>query len=154
MKKKLLVLLVAVFILAGCGTKEETVTCTMQEADENMTMDAKIKYVIKDAKVYSADLEIVVAANSDELDLDAFKQSYEELFANMKGAKGITYSSEVKDEKYDFKMNIIYSKLIETEVDGFSNYEKEIISDRDVKIVSAQLTKENLEAEGYTCEIK
>lgn len=155
--KKVLLLLVSVFVLTACGNNgfDGKLTCTRVTTESGFELSAKNTVVVKNRKVSKNTIELITKADEGTKDyIDYYAEQLESSFVNVKDMSGITYSAKTDDGKHTLKLIIDYSKLKESEIETLSITEKELLSDREVKNASVTATKEELEKEGYTCKIK
>lgn len=139
-KLSILLCLVSIMVLTGCGSKNDEVVCTMKEEQSGITLDQEIKIKFKSNKVDTA--EFVMNAKFDEeykSYASYFVSTLESQFESYEDTYGITVNvKETSDgAKIDFKMDkSTYEKMYGTA--DAAESKDDVISD--------------LEKQGYTCK--
>ena len=141
---KMLLVVLAVFLLVGCGKKANTVvTCTFTQDQSMFTMTQNVDINIKDGTIDNAKLvnEVVYADQyvgkyDESVLVDTMKQQ----FSNYKDvdveatSTGVIVTINLDTEEF--------AKLSNMSVDDFKNIKEDSISD----------LKSGLEKSGYTCK--
>jgi len=144
MKKVLFVGLFCTLILTGCGGK--TLTCTMSEEEDGMTMSNEMKFtfdkegekITKGSVVFDVEVDEEYAEYLDELEED-LKDEFEDIedFADVK----------LKTKNNSFSVEIKYSTKDLSEDELEELYYADIYDD-----VTYEELKEELEDSGFTCK--
>lgn len=145
--KLLLLAIVGIFALTGCGGK--TLTCTMSESESGMEMKGKIVATFKKDKVSKVKMTMDAKATDDSvkknwsLFANTLKSQYSE-----KKADGVKVSSKVDDKKYTFSFSL------EVDVNKAS---KDALKEYGIDSLDAEKSgyddaKKSLEESGFKCK--
>lgn len=135
----LLMSLVAVLSLTGCGSQK--VTCTMDEGDQKQTLIT----TFKGNKATNLVAEMTMKVDADEVDTT---YSYIQLSAGMlQGKSGLKVSTSKGSDSVSLKMEIDFAKLDDEtkEEIGFDFDLENTNTDKDAFI-------ESMTESGYTCK--
>lgn len=136
--KKIFILLLTVFLLTGCS-KEKKLTCKIVDKSDDMTMTQQIVTKYKENKLSSAVISVIYEVNKKDM-LKIVKKSSKESFKEYENYDGINFSSEEKNLKYNYSMNIDISKVSSTVRENFK-----LLNDDIVKV------EDDLVGTGYNC---
>ncbi len=141
MKKVVLSLLLGIVILTGCGSKNETVKCTMKQEQTGVSINGVITVELKNKKFDSA--EFVFDATIDEAYLNyksQFVSALEKQFSSFEKNYGATPKVESTDN--GAKVTVIMTSEQAEKFYGKSNSKEVTKSD----------VIEEFKKQGYTCE--
>ena len=145
--KLLLLAIVGVFVLTGCGGK--TLTCTMSESESGMEMKGKIVAKFKDDKVTNLKMTMDAKATNDEV-----KKSWSMMSSLLKSqysdkkADGVKVTSKVDDKKYTFS----FSVEIDTKKASKDALKEYGIDSLDAEKSGYDDAKKSLEKSGFKCK--
>ncbi len=144
MKKKilLLVMIVTIMMCSGCG-QTKTLVCTKTEKTTGMTIESKMTTDFKNNKIGIIKMDMNVKLDSDYVKYkDTIKKSLEEQYGAYKDAKGVTYSTEAKDDVINFNLTVDNKKIEKKTREGLKLSGSENYS----------VNKKTLEDQGYSCK--
>ena len=134
--KLLLLAIVGVFVLTGCGGK--TLTCTMSESESGMEMKGKIVAKFKDDKATNDEVKKSWSMMSSLL-----KSQYSD-----KKADGVKVTSKVDDKKYTFNFSVEID-IKKASKDALKEYG---IDSLDAEKSGYDDAKKSLEESGFKCK--
>ena len=154
--KKIFACVLATLLLTGCIGGPQVVSCEQVQEENGFRLVMKNETTIKNRRAYSDKVVMTAEAKpgAPATFLEEYGKGIDQAFANLAQATGITYSSKIEGNKHILTVKVMYDQLVESEIAKFNASEKDMLRDRNTKNVSAQATKENLEAQGFTCQIK
>lgn len=152
MKKKLLVLTLigvfSVFLMSGCSVGEQTLTCTMEETEEEITTVQTMTSTFQDGKLskVNVNMEMTLGEIYDGY-VESAKSSVDEQFADLVGAEGVSYSSSLNlDER---KITV----TVDADIATMDENSKILLNIQDADMDETyEESKEYFESNGYTCE--
>ena len=139
--KKVIVLIVVMLLMSGCGKSK--LTCTKSETEGGVENITTLKTTFKkdDLKKLQLNLEMNLV-DENEMDKDSFefstgvlKSIYDDLAKD-----GIKVEDSLKDNKYNI--------IVDFEENGYSDLKKII----NIKLDTFDNLKASLEEDGYTCK--
>ena len=152
MKKKLLVLsligVLSIFLMSGCSTGEQTLTCTMEETDEEITTLQTITSTFQDSKLskVNVSMEMTLGEVYDGY-VEAAKTSVDEQFADLVGAEGVSYSSSLNLDERKITINV------DADMTTLDENSKILLNIQDANMDETyEESKEYFESNGYTCK--
>lgn len=130
--------LIAVVSLTGCGSK--TITCTKTEDDTN----SKIVTTFKGDEVTKVVMESTVTVEADEVDTT---YSFMQMAAAMyEDTQGINVSASKTSNSVSLKIEMEPSKLDEETMETMG------LESEDIKNTSSEKYIESMTEDGYTCK--
>lgn len=152
MKKKLLVLTLigvfSLFLMSGCSVGERTLTCTMEETEEEITTVQTMTSTFQDGKLskVNVNMEMTLGEIYDGY-VESAKSSVDEQFADLVGAEGVSYSSGLNlDER---KITV----TVDADIATMDENSKILLNIQDADMDETyEESKEYFESNGYTCE--
>ena len=115
MSKKILLIFIGLFtiILTGCGSKEEILTCYLEEDNGIITYKAKIE---EDELV---ELTYIEEKNFDSKELAQKNyEMIEQLFFIFESYEGVTLENKIKGTKSIYSMSVDIKKVKESKQEG------------------------------------
>lgn len=144
MKKIGALLMIGVLCLSGCGAKENSRVCKVDELGMNevMTLNAKGDLVTSTHSVVTVDM--AAAGLTDETQQSAMKSMMEQQYT---GLKGVDAKVDVKEGILTVDVTIDFKK-----VDASTLVDLGLMDDASSSKVSLEKSIEGLQSAGYTCE--
>ena len=146
MKKNFVVLLVlSVILLSGCGVKKETLTCTSVDetiTETKPTNEVKVDFEGKDIVKLAMNIDVEVSEQYKDY-VNVFKEKMEEQFASFEDQTGMTVDVSEKDNKVLVRLNADYKNM-----DSKTKKELGIVNEG----ANLEDVKKSLEDEGFTCK--
>lgn len=146
MKKNFVVLLVlSVILLSGCGVKKETLTCTSVDetvAETKSTNEIKVDFEGKEIVKLAMNIDVEVSEQYKDY-VNVFKEKMEEQFASFEDQTGMTVDVSEKDNKVLVRLNADYKNM-----DSKTKKELGIVNEG----ANLEDVKKSLEDEGFTCK--
>ena len=143
------ILAVSVLFITGCGNSEKTLTCTMSEEDDGLSMEQTVDLSFSDDKVtnvkMSIDTKITDSTYQENWDMfvSTMESQYEESSAN-----GIKVTTENDSDNYTYTITVD-ANLEEASEDDLSNYGLDAFTEEGI---TYEETKQEAEDAGYTCK--
>ncbi len=143
------ILAVSVLFITGCGNSEKTLTCTMSEEDDGLSMEQTVDLSFSDDKVtnvkMSIDTKITDSTYQENWDMfvSMMESQYEESSAN-----GIKVTTENDSDNYTYTITVD-ANLEEASEDDLSNYGLDAFTEEGI---TYEETKQEAEDAGYTCK--
>ena len=143
------ILAVSVLFITGCGNSEKTLTCTMSEEDDGLSMEQTVDLGFSDDKVtnvkMSIDTKITDSTYQENWDMfvSMMESQYEESSAN-----GIKVTTENDSDNYTYTITVD-ANLEEASEDDLSNYGLDAFTEEGI---TYEETKQEAEDAGYTCK--
>ena len=143
------ILAVSVLFITGCGNSEKTLTCTMSEEDDGLSMEQTVDLSFSDDKVtnikMSIDTKVTDSTYQDNWDMFAsiMESQYEETNAN-----GIKVTKENDRDNYTYTITVD-ANLEEASKDNLSDYGLDAFTEEGI---TYEETKQEAEDAGYTCK--
>ena len=143
------ILAVSVLFITGCGNSEKTLTCTMSEEDDGLSMEQTVDLSFSDDKVtnvkMSIDTKITDSTYQENWDMfvSMMESQYEESSAN-----GIKVTTENDSDYYTYTITVD-ANLEEASEDDLSNYGLDAFTEEGI---TYEETKQEAEDAGYTCK--
>lgn len=152
MKRKVLILsficVLGIFLLSGCSAGEKTLTCTIEETEEEVTTVQTIISTFQDGKLskVNVNMEMTLGEIYDGY-VESAKSSVDEQFADLVGAEGVSYSSSLNlDER---KITV----TVDADIATMDENSKILLNIQDADMDETyEESKEYFEANGYTCK--
>lgn len=146
MKKNFVVLLVlSVILLSGCGVKKETLTCTSVDetiTETKSTNEVKVDFEGKEIVKLAMNIDVEVSEQYKDY-VNVFKEKMEEQFASFEDQTGMTVDVSEKDNKVLVRLNADYKNM-----DSKTKKELGIVNEG----ANLEDVKKSLEDEGFTCK--
>ena len=146
MKKNFVVLLVlSVILLSGCGVKKETLTCTSVDetiTETKPTNEVKVDFEGKEIVKLAMNIDVEVSEQYKDY-VNVFKEKMEEQFASFEDQTGMTVDVSEKDNKVLVRLNADYKNM-----DSKTKKELGIVNEG----ANLEDVKKSLEDEGFTCK--
>lgn len=146
--KYLLLALLCVMCLSGCGKK--TLTCTDTNNEDGIKSIETIKFKFKKNKIKSFNVSVENEATDDSIknNWDTFVSMLESTFKVDEETKGITVKTDSNDKKYTYSVSVDVDldKIEDEDALGFDLEEMKKYENAYDEI------KSELEKEGYTCK--
>lgn len=146
MKKNFVVLLVlSVILISGCGVKKETLTCTSVDetvAETKSTNEIKVDFEGKNIVKLAMNIDVEVIEKYKDY-VNVFKEKMEEQFASFEDQTGMTVDVSEKDNKVLVRLNADYKNM-----DSKTKKELGIVNEG----ANLEDVKKSLEDEGFTCK--
>lgn len=145
--KLLVIVVIGLFCLTGCG--EKTLTCTHSEEDSGLKMDQEIAMTFKDDTVTRVKMSISATATDDDIKdywgsfISMMESQYEE--KNEDGVK-LTLTNDEDNYKFNMTVDIDVTKASD---DALAEYDLDGIADT---TATYEDTKAEAEADGFTCK--
>ena len=141
--KRLVYCLCFFLLFTGCSSK--TLKCSyIKDINDSSISTQNIKISFKDDKIDKLAANIIVTlSNTDNVTKESIQSSIDNSFGFYKNMAGVDYSSKVRDDGFDVKININFSKLNKSEREKISlvNPEKKY-----------EEVKQEFESNGFKCE--
>ena len=148
MKRLVCLLMIALFIVAGCAKKDEEkkAVCriTNEGISDEMTIEALNDTVMRSKSVMKLPFSLYDLTTDDEK-----AQFAEQMMAEFTEVAGIKITSESTADEFVLTLEIDYSTVAFESLLQLGMMNE---SDMDVEIISFEKTVEELNASGYTCE--
>ena len=148
MKRLVCLLMIALFIVAGCAKKDEEkkAVCriTNEGISDEMTIEALNDTVMRSKSVMKLPFSLYGLTTDDEK-----AQFAEQMMAEFTEVAGIKVTSESTADEFVLTLEIDYSTVAFESLLHLGMMNE---SDMDVEIISFEKTVEELNASGYTCE--
>ena len=148
MKRLVCLLMIALFIVAGCAKKDEEkkAVCriTNEGISDEMTIEALNDTVMRSKSVMKLPFSLYGLTTDDEK-----AQFAEQMMAEFTEVAGIKVTSESTADEFVLTLEIDYSTVAFESLLQLGMMNE---SDMDVEIISFEKTVEELNASGYTCE--
>ena len=148
MKRLVCLLMIALFIVAGCAKKDEEkkAVCRITEdgISDEMTIEALNDTVMRSKSVMKLPFSLYDLTTDDEK-----AQFAEQMMAEFTEVAGIKITSESTADEFVLTLEIDYSTVAFESLLQLGMMNE---SDMDVEIISFEKTVEELNASGYTCE--
>ena len=148
MKRLVCLLMIALFIVAGCAKKDEEkkAVCriTNEGISDEMTIEALNDTVMRSKSVMKLPFSLYDLTTDDEK-----AQFAEQMMAEFTEVAGIKITSESTADEFVLTLEIDYSTVAFESLLQLGMMNE---SDMDVEIISFEKTVEELSASGYTCE--
>lgn len=144
--KLLVIAVVGLFCLTGCG--EKTLTCTNTEEDNGVSMVQEARMTFKDDKVTKVRMSIEASATSDELReywssfISMMESQYEEV-----NEDGVTLTLNNDENNYKFTMTVEVD-INKASPDALDEYSLSELADTNATL---EEVKAEAEADGFTC---
>lgn len=142
--KKLLIVLLPLLVLTGCGSKEEDDGKKVCTYENSLAKMENTFYYSKDNVLKQVEVTDMKLTDYMQDNLEEVKKDYSEKFADVKGVK---VEVTTTDDTMKITATINYEKA-----DFEQLYEYGLVSDKDIKSVSLEKTLKGFEENGYTCE--
>lgn len=143
--KKLLLIVVLLMILGGCGEKTVTTTCTykIDGLDHQIFMESREDKIEKMG--YVSVLDFASLGIEDE---SLIENAVNQLASIYEGMEGVTYESEIADGKLTEKTSIDISKM------SLDNLIQIGVVDQDAQSIDIKLSEmtENFTSQGFECK--
>ena len=143
------ILAVSVLFITGCGNSEKTLTCTMSEEDDGLSMEQTVDLSFSDDKVtnvkMSIDTKITDSTYQENWDMfvSMMESQYEESSAN-----GIKVTTKNNSDNYTYTISLD-ANLEEASEEDLSNYGLDTFTEEGI---TYEETKQEAEDAGYTCK--
>lgn len=140
MKKtfSLIIILIVIFSLTGCGTRE--ITCTIEDGTQSIINRA----TFKGSELIKGIMETTIQVDSDQIDETySFLQSS---VAEIEEQTGLKYSISKGSNSITLRIEMEPSKMSEEFLESLSG------TIGDLKNISVNKYIENMESQGYTCK--
>lgn len=148
MKRLVCLLMIALFIVAGCAKKDEEkkAVCRITEdgISDEMTIEGLNDTVMRSKSVMKLPFSLYDLTTDDEK-----AQFAEQMMAEFTEVAGIKVTSESTADEFVLTLEIDYSTVAFESLLQLGMMNE---SDMDVEIISFEKTVEELNASGYTCE--
>lgn len=149
MKKIVCLLMVAMFVLAGCsknGKKEKPAIVCTTEAGTDMTLTTKL---VNDGEQVLREEVTYVIKTTDDATKKATKDTFDLLGEEYAGVKGVTF--KVEETKDGIKVTLI-ADYENGDLEKFAELGIIQASGSKVERVGLDVTKKSYESQGYTCK--
>ena len=141
--KRLIYCLCFFLLFTGCGSK--TLKCSYKKnISDSSISNEDLKISFKDDRISKLTMNIdVTLSDTDNVTRESIQSSVDNSFGFYKNMAGVNYSSNVRDDGFDVKISIIFSKLNKSEKEKISlvNPEK-----------NYEQIKQEFESNGFICE--
>lgn len=141
-------LTVAAFLLTGCSS-EETLSCSMTDESNGISMEQVVDMTFKDDKISHVKMSVNSKATSSliEENWDMFASMMDEQFQE-KNSDGISISTDNDANNHTYKVNLEVN-LEEATEDALTEYGLDGITDDNSTL---EETKKEAEDSGFTCK--
>lgn len=144
------VLLMAVVLLTGCGNSEKVLTCTISHNDSGVVLDSEEKYTFNGTQISKVDLKMTYHFEDSilaELTEEELTQMIDEIASNLNDSFETDEGTTINVEKN--KDNLVFTLVGDPAKMSEENKTTWI---GDSKSYSYDMSKKNLEDQGYTCK--
>lgn len=151
-RKKLIFLgLVSLLILTGCGTKEETLTCTNNQTQNGVSVDQNITMTFKNSKINLVKMVVDSKAKDDNLkeNWSVFVSAMDKQYKDKK-EEGITLKVNNDEKNYSYKISLDID-LEKVSNDSLKEYNLTSITKSNESLKEVQ---KSAEKEGFKCKAK
>ena len=142
--KKLVLLLITILIVTGCGKKGPTVhelNCTKTLSDSISSVVYDNKYIYEDNKLKTVTTDTSLKFTADGINnLDTFKTYAESTKTEFNKKAGVKATLTTNDTTINIKVDYTVNKMDDTEIEN-NNYNRPLNDMR-----------EQLEKDGYSCK--
>ncbi len=147
--KTLIILVIGLFCLTGCGEKK--LVCTSTEDEDGIRMDQEITVTYKEDQVTNVKLNLDATATEEAQEYWAIFTSVMEAQFNDTiengNEEGVKINMDTDDDNYRMNFSMEFD-LIKVSNEVMEEYSIEEIVDSNATI---EEIKANMEADGYTC---